>query len=269
MLTEMEAGASYADALAEAQRLGFAEADPTDDVSGADAAAKMAILATVAFGFAASPSTTSHTRGSSASRRRTWPPRARWTFAVRLVGSKDARRRPGRRTRPAHARRPPPPVRGGRGRVQRRHAAGRRDPRDHARGPALAGWRPPRPWSRTWSASSARPGRASPGTTPAGGRWSRCPAAICRPCSPALRGGRPAGRALRVAERLATHGISVARLVQRQTNGSAVLHILTHEAPCGRVDGGARGDRGPAGDARGPPRRSPSFRPRRAGAQRA
>ena len=34
------------DALGEAQRLGFAEADPTEDVSGADAAAKMAILAT-------------------------------------------------------------------------------------------------------------------------------------------------------------------------------------------------------------------------------
>ena len=34
----------------EAQRLGYAEADPTEDVSGADAAAKMAILATVAFG---------------------------------------------------------------------------------------------------------------------------------------------------------------------------------------------------------------------------
>ena len=50
ILTEMEAGSSYADALAEAQRRGFAEADPTDDVSGADAAAKMAILATVAFG---------------------------------------------------------------------------------------------------------------------------------------------------------------------------------------------------------------------------
>jgi homoserine dehydrogenase len=42
-------GASYADALAEAQRLGYAEADPTDDVSGADAAAKMAILARLAF----------------------------------------------------------------------------------------------------------------------------------------------------------------------------------------------------------------------------
>jgi homoserine dehydrogenase len=49
ILTRMEAGATYDDALAEAQRLGYAEADPTDDVSGADAAAKMAILATVAF----------------------------------------------------------------------------------------------------------------------------------------------------------------------------------------------------------------------------
>ena len=49
VLTEMESGKAYADALAEAQRLGYAEADPTDDVSGADAAAKMAILATVAF----------------------------------------------------------------------------------------------------------------------------------------------------------------------------------------------------------------------------
>jgi len=50
MLSHMERGGSYADALAEAQALGYAEADPTDDVSGADAAAKMAILATVAFG---------------------------------------------------------------------------------------------------------------------------------------------------------------------------------------------------------------------------
>src|SRR3989440_1816626 len=50
ILTRMERDASYADALAEAQRLGYAEADPTEDVSGADAAAKMAILATVAFG---------------------------------------------------------------------------------------------------------------------------------------------------------------------------------------------------------------------------
>jgi homoserine dehydrogenase len=50
MLSRMERGGSYAEALADAQELGYAEADPTDDVSGADAAAKMAILATVAFG---------------------------------------------------------------------------------------------------------------------------------------------------------------------------------------------------------------------------
>ncbi len=49
VLTEMEAGKSYDEALAEAKAKGYAEADPTDDVSGADAAAKMAILATVAF----------------------------------------------------------------------------------------------------------------------------------------------------------------------------------------------------------------------------
>jgi homoserine dehydrogenase len=50
ILTEMSKGASYAEALAEAQRVGYAEADPGDDVSGRDAAAKMAILARLAFG---------------------------------------------------------------------------------------------------------------------------------------------------------------------------------------------------------------------------
>ncbi|GAB0102222.1 homoserine dehydrogenase [Nocardia sp. JMUB6875] len=44
-----ETGANYADVLAEATRLGYAEADPTADVEGYDAAAKAAILASVAF----------------------------------------------------------------------------------------------------------------------------------------------------------------------------------------------------------------------------
>jgi homoserine dehydrogenase len=47
ILTQMEGGMSYADALAEAQRLGYAEADPTGDVEGYDAAAKAVILANV------------------------------------------------------------------------------------------------------------------------------------------------------------------------------------------------------------------------------
>ena len=51
ILTEMaRTGATFATALAEAQRLGYAEADPSDDVDGRDAAAKMAIIARLAFG---------------------------------------------------------------------------------------------------------------------------------------------------------------------------------------------------------------------------
>ncbi|MEX0620523.1 MAG: homoserine dehydrogenase [Solirubrobacterales bacterium] len=50
ILSEMAStGAPYEDVLARAQDLGYAEADPTDDVNGADAAAKMAILARLAF----------------------------------------------------------------------------------------------------------------------------------------------------------------------------------------------------------------------------
>jgi homoserine dehydrogenase len=50
ILTKMdESGSAFADALAEAQTLGFAEADPTADVEGFDAAAKAAILAGLAF----------------------------------------------------------------------------------------------------------------------------------------------------------------------------------------------------------------------------
>ncbi len=52
ILSEMaSSGAGYAEALARAQELGYAEADPSDDVNGADAAAKMAILSRLAFGF--------------------------------------------------------------------------------------------------------------------------------------------------------------------------------------------------------------------------
>jgi homoserine dehydrogenase len=49
VLSQMEAGAAYGAALAEAQRRGFAEADPRNDVEGHDAAHKLTILATLAF----------------------------------------------------------------------------------------------------------------------------------------------------------------------------------------------------------------------------
>ena len=50
ILTEMARGLTYEEALLQAQRAGYAEADPSEDVSGRDAAAKMAILARLAFG---------------------------------------------------------------------------------------------------------------------------------------------------------------------------------------------------------------------------
>jgi homoserine dehydrogenase len=50
ILSEMaRRGISFEEALAEAQQLGYAEADPSDDVDGRDAAAKMAIIARLAF----------------------------------------------------------------------------------------------------------------------------------------------------------------------------------------------------------------------------
>jgi homoserine dehydrogenase len=51
ILTEMEAtGADFGETLAEAQKLGYAEADPSFDIEGIDAAHKLAILATIGFG---------------------------------------------------------------------------------------------------------------------------------------------------------------------------------------------------------------------------
>jgi homoserine dehydrogenase len=55
ILTEMEAtGAPFEEVLAEAQRLGYAEADPTMDIGGTDAGHKITILAALAFGCAPS-----------------------------------------------------------------------------------------------------------------------------------------------------------------------------------------------------------------------
>jgi homoserine dehydrogenase len=50
ILSKMEAGAEFSDALAEAQLMGYAEADPTEDVGGFDARAKLTILTRIALG---------------------------------------------------------------------------------------------------------------------------------------------------------------------------------------------------------------------------
>ncbi|MDX2115533.1 MAG: homoserine dehydrogenase [Planctomycetota bacterium] len=60
ILTAMQQGGDYADALRKAQHLGYAEADPTLDVSGRDSLEKLAILAALAFGGPADPDAVQH-----------------------------------------------------------------------------------------------------------------------------------------------------------------------------------------------------------------
>jgi len=55
ILTEMKKGRNYEDVLKEAQQLGYAEADPTFDVGGFDAAHKLLILASIAYNIDAKP----------------------------------------------------------------------------------------------------------------------------------------------------------------------------------------------------------------------
>ena len=100
ILTRMtEAGASYADALAEAQALGYAEADPTADVEGYDAGAKVAIIASIAFGASVTagdvhhegisgdhPRSTSPSPGAWASSSSSWPSPSRATTARSACG---------------------------------------------------------------------------------------------------------------------------------------------------------------------------------------
>ena len=103
ILTQMENGATLAGALAQAQRLGYAEADPTDDVSGADAAAKMAILATVAFGSRVTLDDVDR-RGDRGDHSRACRSRSRARDGREVGRDGDARRRQARRPRASFAR---------------------------------------------------------------------------------------------------------------------------------------------------------------------
>ena len=265
VLTRMEAGADYAEALGEAQRLGYAEADPTEDVSGADAAAKMAILATVAFGSRVGLEDVVY---DGIERLRPEHVRAAHELgmAVRLIGSAalvdgavDVRVEPS-------LRRPAPPARRGRGAVQRGHAPGRRDPRDHARG-ARRGR--PRDGVRSRRGYGQRH-RDDGHRLPPERRLLAHAQSASRPGAalavlPPRRGRRPPGVLAHVAERLAAEGVSVARLTQAQLAEGAALDLVTHEAPAGRVraaaDAVARAPRGARRAGRDPGRERARRRP--------
>jgi homoserine dehydrogenase len=235
MLTEMERGAEYAEALAEAQRLGYAEADPTEDVNGADAAAKMAILATVAFGSRIGLEDVQYD-GIERIRLAHVNAARELGMAVRLIGSAtlvggavDVRVEPAfvAREHPLAA------VDGPFNAVMLQGDAIREITLE---GPGAGGLA---------TASAVVADMVSViGTTGTGflqndASWrtlERLPPGDLRsPFYLAIEVDDRPGVLAHVALRLAADEVSVARLTQEQVNGSAVLHIVTHDAPAGSV----------------------------------
>jgi homoserine dehydrogenase len=236
ILTQMELGAEYEEALADAKRQGYAEMDPTEDVSGADAAAKMAILATVAFGSRVTLDdvkfegveriTSAHVSAAK-----------QMDMVVRLVGQAslvedgyDVRVSPALVDR-AH---PLASVEGAFNAVMLQGDAIREITLE---GPGAGG-------IETASAVIADMvsiiGTKGTGFLHNDACWRK----IARLSAGELRSpfylqisvdDRP-GVLARIAERLAAHGVSVARLVQSQIDGGATLHVISHEATYGAVD---------------------------------
>jgi homoserine dehydrogenase len=235
ILSRMERGDSYPDALAEAQALGYAEADPSDDVNGADAAAKMAILATVAFGSRVGIDEV-ETRGITEIEPAHVAAAADLNMVVRLVGiatlANDA---VDVRVQPAF--------------VQRSHPLAAVDGAFNAvmiqgdaireitlEGPGAGG-------TETASAVVADlvsvVGTAGTGFLQNDACWRELerldPNAWRSPFYVHLDVADRPGVLAHAASRLAAHEVSVAQLVQRLGDGQAALDLVLHEAPFGQV----------------------------------
>ena len=236
ILSQMEQGAEYPDALAEAQRLGFAEPDPTEDVNGADAAAKMAILATVAFGSRTTLEDVEF-EGIEAVTQEHVRAAREMEMTVRLVGSAtlvdsrlDVRVQPSLvdRHHPLAA------VEGPFNAVMLQGDAIREITLE---GPGAGGL-------ETASAIVADMisviGTTGTGFLQNDAVWrtlERLPRGDLRsPFYFRVEVADEPGVLAHIAERLAAHGISIARLVQQQGEDRATLHVVTHEAPAGAVE---------------------------------
>ncbi len=235
VLTEMEHGATYEQALADAQRLGFAEADPTEDVSGSDAAAKMAILATVAFGSRVTLDDVAY-EGLERVAAEDVAAARQMDMVVRLVGA--ATLVDGRvdvHVGPALVDRGHPlaAVEGAFNAVMIQGDAIREITLE---GPGAGGL-------ETASAVVADMvtvvGTTGTGFLQNDACWRELPqlpeGEIVSPFYVRVEvADRPGVLAL-VALRLAAHDVSIARLVQQQSEQAATLHIVTHEAAAGRL----------------------------------
>jgi homoserine dehydrogenase len=237
VLTEMEGGKTYAEALADAQARGYAEADPTDDVSGADAAAKMAILATVAFNTRVPLEDVQYSGITEidpldVAAARELEMVVRLVGAARLVeGGYDVRVEPAF----VDAQHPLAKVDGAFNAVMLQG--------DAIREITLAG--PGAGGSETASAVIADItsviGTMGTGFLQTDAAWRELqrlePGQSRSPFYFRLLVDDRPGALARVAEALAEHGVSIARLVQHQAGSGATLHVVTHEAPAGALAG--------------------------------
>jgi homoserine dehydrogenase len=235
ILSAMEGGRSYADALAEAQRLGYAEADPTDDVAGFDAAAKSAILATVAFGSRVpldwvEVEGIEEVTGEHVQAARALDMQVKLIGRATLVGDHvDVRVGPAF----VDAHHPLAAVEGAFNAVMLQGDAIREITLE---GPGAGG-------QETASAVVADMvsivGTTGTGFLQNDPVWRSlerlAPGELPSPYYLRLEVEDRAGVLAHIAQELAAEGVSVARLVQQPGDGHAVLHVVTHEAPAGRV----------------------------------
>jgi homoserine dehydrogenase len=235
ILSRMERGDSYPDALAQAQELGYAEADPSDDVNGVDAAAKMAILATVAFGSRVAIEEV-ETRGITEIEPAHVLAAADLGMVVRLVGIATlANEAVDVRVQPAFVQRSHPlaAVDGAFNAVMLQGDAIREITLE---GPGAGG-------TETASAVVADlvsvVGTAGTGFLQNDACWRELdrldPDAWRSPFYVHLDVADRPGVLAHAASRLAAHEVSVAQLVQRLGNGQASLDLVLHEAPAGQV----------------------------------
>ncbi len=236
ILSAMEGGRTYDDALAEAQRLGFAEADPSEDVGGLDAAAKTAILATVAFGTRVPLDwvdvegiegvTLDHVAAARA-----------LDMNVKLVGRASlVGDRVDVRVGPALVDRHHPlaAVEGAFNAVMLQGDAIREIMLE---GPGAGGIETASAVVADMVSVVGTTGTGFLENDPVWRELERLPAGeLATPYYLRLEVDDRAGVLARIAQELAAEGVSVARLVQQPGGEHAVLHIVTHEAPAGRVD---------------------------------
>ena len=229
VLTAMDEGSSYEEALREAQRLGYAEADPTDDVAGVDAAAKIAILATVAFGSRVPLDWVAVDGIEAVSQEQV---RAAKALDMRVKLLARATLQDGRvdvRVGPAFvdARHPLAAVEGAFNAVMLQGDAIREITLE---GPGAGGIE---------TASAVVADMVSiVGTTGTGFLqddpvWRdlerMAPGEVASPWYLQLRVADRAGVLAALARKLAVEGVSVARIVQQPASDGAVLHVVTHE----------------------------------------